>query len=109
MRFVAALLLSVFALFFSGNLLFLHTHEIGDELVVHSHPYIPSASHTHSAGSLQTIAQLNQGMGQLELEEVLTLPSVESLITTLYFPDCQSFSIAILTVSAGRAPPVSIS
>lgn len=59
-RYIAAIMLVVFAFFYCGNTLFLHTHT-GKEghRIVHSHPYFPNAQHTHSSNALWLIALSN--------------------------------------------------
>lgn len=59
-RLTAALLLAVFAAFACGNTMFTHSHVGADGgVVTHSHPYLPSAHHTHSATQLLTLTAFN--------------------------------------------------
>lgn len=59
-RLTAALLLAVFAAFACGNTMFTHSHVGADGgVVTHSHPYLPSAHHTHSAALLLTLSAFN--------------------------------------------------
>lgn len=45
----------------------MHTHELGDGgRITHSHPYIPSQSHSHTSAGAMSIAQLNLGTMAME-------------------------------------------
>lgn len=54
-----SLLLAVFALFVGANTLCLHIHVSDGAIVSHSHPYLPSAHHSHSGAQLAGIALVN--------------------------------------------------
>lgn len=58
-KIAASLLLAVFALFVGADTLCLHTHVTDQGIVTHSHPYLPSASHTHSSSQFAGIAFVN--------------------------------------------------
>lgn len=51
---VAALFLS----YYSGSMLFTHTHSFEWGHVTHSHPYMPGAGHSHTAAGCQLIEHL---------------------------------------------------
>lgn len=53
------IVLVVFACFYCGNTLFSHTHILDGHLIVHSHPYLPAGSHTHSSVAFQCISAMN--------------------------------------------------
>ncbi len=105
-KITALLLLGIFALFYCGNALFLHTHIIGDTTVVHSHPYLPSGHHSHSAQSLESITGFNSSLFAMQ-------PADEACCTA---PDLQCCDIATactlrpavsaaIRITAPRAPP----
>lgn len=49
------------------NTVFVHTHHFADgHTVSHSHPYVPSSNHSHSALSLMSIAQFNAAAASME-------------------------------------------
>lgn len=45
--------------YYGGGTLFYHSHESAEGTVTHSHPYLPSAGHTHSGAALQLIGHLS--------------------------------------------------
>lgn len=55
----ASILLAVFAQFICVNTFCLHTHVNDGSVVTHSHPYLPSANHSHSGSQLTGIALFN--------------------------------------------------
>jgi len=60
-RIAATALAVVFSWYWCSITFFAHIHEIDGVRIVHSHPYTgcPTASHTHSAGQMQTISYLS--------------------------------------------------
>lgn len=58
-KIAASMLLAVFALFVSADTLCLHTHVSDGAIVTHSHPYLPSAHHSHSGSQAVSIALVN--------------------------------------------------
>lgn len=58
-KIAASILLAVFAQFICANALCLHTHVSDGSVVTHSHPYLPSANHSHSGSQLAGIAIFN--------------------------------------------------
>lgn len=60
LRHVASLLIVAIIMFFSGNAVFVHSHDINGCHIVHSHPFSPGAHHTHSDQALNLIACANQ-------------------------------------------------
>ena len=63
----AVLLTCVFVNFVFMNTVFVHTHLMADGTAIsHSHPYLPSSTHTHSAASLMSIAQFNAAVTTME-------------------------------------------
>lgn len=60
LRHVASLMIVAIIMFFSGNTVFVHSHDINGSHIVHSHPFSPGAHHTHSDQALNLIACVNQ-------------------------------------------------
>lgn len=58
-KILAACLLALFVAFVGGNTLCTHTHMGPQGMVTHSHPYLPSAHHSHSVAQFDTLAALN--------------------------------------------------
>jgi len=58
-KILAALLLALFVAFVGANTLCTHTHIGPQGMVTHSHPYLPSGHHSHSAAQFDTLAALN--------------------------------------------------
>ena len=83
-RYIAAIMLAVFAFFYCGNTLFLHTH-IGKEghRIVHSHPYFPNTQHTHSSNALWLIALSNAAVTSAQRSGELILPHLTGTYTLL--------------------------
>lgn len=52
------LLAALFMSYYAGATLFTHTHSFEGGSVTHSHPYVPSGNHTHSAASIHLINTL---------------------------------------------------
>lgn len=60
MRIAAAALAVLFSWYWCTITFFAHMHEVDGVRIVHSHPFTgSSASHTHSAGQMQTISFLS--------------------------------------------------
>lgn len=57
----------VFVNFVFSNTVFMHTHAcIDGHSVTHSHPYLPTSHHSHSAQSLDQIASFNAAAAAME-------------------------------------------
>lgn len=83
-RYIAAIMLVVFAFFYCGNTLFLHTHTGEDgHRIVHSHPYFPNAQHTHSSNALWLIALSNAAVSSAQRSGELILPHITGTYTLL--------------------------
>lgn len=58
-RLIAAMLLALFVTFIGGNTLCVHTHVGPKGIVTHSHPYLPSSQHSHTASQFDSLAAVN--------------------------------------------------
>ena len=79
-----------------SNIVFIHSHTTDDgSRVTHSHPYLPSAHHSHSSQSLSLISLLNLTAASVEASghtPVLNAPVLYSCI----------FNSCIAEISAAR-------
>lgn len=105
-KFATWILLGIFAWFYCGNTLFLHSHIYQGRTIVHSHPYLPSDTHTHTSLALQSIAAFNAASTAMDIPAQAEMPR----------PDCRCIQVPVpqfekgVTAHAGayswRAPPV---
>ncbi len=105
-RIVTSFILCLFVNFVFSNTVFMHTHVASDgRLVTHSHPYMPSAGHGHSAMQFDQIAGFNASAAAMEVSGIISvLPDLENVL----FID-QDYSLDIVrgitAAYALRAPP----
>ncbi len=104
---IAILLTILFAAYYSGSTLFVHTHFIGlgRGTVTHSHPYLPDNHHSHSANEFDALASLDD----ITTEEIefTTLPSENEVLLNIFIVQPVSIGSPVDQLSAGsRAPPV---
>jgi hypothetical protein len=59
---IGVLTLTLFLGYYSGAVFFPHTHHYTSGNITHSHPYIPSSTHSHSSGSLHVIDHLSHAI-----------------------------------------------
>lgn len=105
-KLIAVLLLGVFAFFYCGNTLCFHTHILGDSVIVHSHPYLPSGHHSHSGQSLDSIAGFN---GALSVMDTVNEPEWTAPYVTATLIVCKPVGGRIqlaCVMQPWRAPPV---
>ena len=83
-----ALLLAVFVNFVFANTVFIHTHHLDRGIVTHSHPYLPSSHHGHTAESLGTVFVFNTVAGAFEgaTDAVTPVPECTSIAKTFIRP-----------------------
>ncbi len=100
-------LIVLFSFYMVGTTLFFHEHNIGNERIVHSHPF-KDADHNHSTSEIFLIGQLSyfastdDVVPQFNLETpVVLLDYLNSKTTNLFLS-----KLYFLTLSP-RAPPVS--
>lgn len=69
------LLMCVFVNFVFANTVFIHSHVLADGIrITHSHPYLPSHSHSHSSHSLDNIAAGNTIAGAFSAPGAINAP-----------------------------------
>ena len=102
----AWLLLGIFAFFFCGNTLCLHTHIIEGNKIVHSHPYIPSSHHSHSTQALESIAGFNATLLAMQAADEIHCEPAQQPCHSIEQPRCTTQPDSVLIFhSAPRAPP----
>ena len=103
-RFLAILLTLLFAVYYSGSTLFIHTHFINSGTITHSHPYLPDKGHSHSANEYELLALLCD----ITAEEV-DFPDVpgedEQLLGIFLVSPVSEAPAAPFIEVASRAPP----
>ncbi len=107
MRLMSILMLVVFANFYCGNSMFMHSHTLNGHTIVHSHPMLPGSQHSHSASQIQIISLSNlmvQSMDQTSEPDVFFAPY--RCQTRIIVPEPFVGHIELLRQSALRAPPV---
>ncbi|GFI13798.1 hypothetical protein IMSAGC008_01332 [Muribaculaceae bacterium] len=105
---ISRALLLIFAFFYCGNTLFIHSHRLLDgERVVHSHPYLPGGQHSHSPEALTGLALLNAAFGAMvgAKSPIIRKPHLSSSKICAAYSALLTYAQAIRT--AGRAPPAS--
>lgn len=104
---LAALLIGVFVNFVFANTVFVHTHTgIDGGVVTHSHPYMPSGSHSHSSSSLSLVANFNDAATAFEGEVCASLQTSAELFESLYVGIRHDCAALKATVRALRGPPM---
>ena len=96
----------VFVNFVFANTVFMHAHQLYDgRTVTHSHPYLPSSAHGHTADALALISQLNLAAASMEGSSALSIDSMPepwSKVVCLCVDLCAE---AVVGVAALRGPP----
>lgn len=106
-RRIATWLLVVFALFFCGNNFFVHTHRLAEGVtVVHSHPFVPGTTHSHSAGSFAAVSAANVALAAVIVAGVLVVRELSRSCCLLLSPYRFDTESGFLWWSRGRSPPV---
>ncbi|TWV12387.1 hypothetical protein FQ707_09940 [Bacteroidaceae bacterium HV4-6-C5C] len=99
-------LVVLFLYYHIGNTAFIHTHVIQNQIITHSHPFLPGAHHGHTSGEIATIAWMNA-----------TLAFFAPLASLIYFCVFGIFILQIIhifftrikvAVCSLRAPPYCI-
>lgn len=101
-----SLLLAVFALFVGANTFCIHTHVDDGVIVAHSHPYLPSAHHTHSGAQMASVAIINalsfdDCLGGVDFHSV----PVADCGISLGFSVSEGFCLRSCDTAVRRGPP----
>lgn len=100
------LLLIIFAVYFIGTALLLHSHVISNKIVIHSHPYANSPeNHTHTKNEISIIAQMSIIISFVSFAFFALNRSYVLAISKQFYENC------LLIISSNstrqlRAPPV---
>ncbi|MDE6109124.1 MAG: hypothetical protein K2F72_02425 [Muribaculaceae bacterium] len=100
----AALMLVLFALYYCGSTLFVHTHRTWRGVETHSHPYLPSASHNHSDAEFSLISMLNTILAEPAADADVPQPGDGPEAILLIMPEAAG-AVACVATAEGRAPP----
>lgn len=73
-KITALWLVGVFAFFYGGNTLFMHSHFADGHRVVHSHPYLPGSTHSHTDTVMHFLSAANQAAAAMAASESVTAP-----------------------------------
>ncbi len=93
----AMLLILLFAAYYCGSTLFVHSHLIGlgDKVVTHSHPFLPNSNHTHTDYEFNAIACLNDIVSDdvefdnpIEFDEILLAELLVERSSQIIINDC---------------------
>ncbi len=103
-KLLTLLLMLLFAGYYSGSTLFIHTHIINSGAITHSHPYLPDKDHSHSTNEYEVLSLLCDFVA-----EEVDFPDVpqedEVLLCVLAVsPVCET-PVAPRIEVASRAPP----
>lgn len=104
---ITVLLTMLFASYYSGSTLFIHTHclGLGQGTITHSHPYLPGNNHSHSANDFEALALLTDIVTE-EIQFVDVPANEEILLNVLYNQPVSLCATAELLTAGPRAPPV---
>lgn len=104
---ITVLLTMLFASYYSGSTLFIHTHflGLGQGTITHSHPYLPGNHHSHSANDFEALALLTDIVTE-EIQFVDVPTNEEILLNVLYNQPVSQCATAELLTAGPRAPPV---
>lgn len=109
LRNIARMLLVVFVMFYCGNTFFMHEHVLGDgEKIIHSHPYMPGATHSHSAAALQCISLANAALGAGLGADAIELSPAAQLAMMLMCVVAAGLVLSFSITRKGRGPPMSV-
>lgn len=105
-RNIATLLIGVFAFFFCGNTVFIHSHVVNGARVVHSHPFLPGDHHGHTQNALHFIAAYNHTAVAMEHVAAFHVQrpfrALQGLVELQPVQSCRS---AHKGTPSGRSPP----
>lgn len=106
MQILKYLLVALFVSYYCESTFFLHTHNFDWGTVTHSHPYMPTGSHSHTSAQCQTIESL--------ANLLFTLVATAFIVATIRVivlsatPDLRRITRRLVRNYSLRAPPVSV-
>lgn len=98
------LLVTLFVSYYCQSTLFVHTHDFEWGQVTHSHPYMPSGSHSHSWAQCQTLDALTNILFTIVAATVIA--TVLRSITICHAPHLRGTARHLIEHSSDRAPPI---
>ncbi|MEG2605825.1 MAG: hypothetical protein RR980_01120 [Mucinivorans sp.] len=105
-KILKCLLIALFVSYYAESTLFFHTHTFAWGTVTHSHPYMPSAAHSHTASECQTIQSLTTLLFIIAGTAFAAL--LLHVVTLLYSAALHACVILPVEHTALRGPPLSI-
>lgn len=105
-RIFVSFVILVFVNFMFSNVIFTHVHKcIDGRTITHSHPYIPSGSHGHTAQSLDMIAAFNAASDTAMATQPVSVPA-RAISYSIVHTDVISFvATNHVTAYSLRGPP----
>lgn len=104
-RMAATFLLYSFAAFWISTHFFVHVHLVGDQWVVHSHPFSQNEAHQHSDQQIVLIHFMQHFEGSTSNVR-LSFAAIESSVSQLFWNNhTQNFNTSQHRTCALRAPP----
>lgn len=100
----AALLMVLFAAYYCGSTLFVHSHATWQGMVTHSHPYLPSAAHSHTDAQYGMISLLNLILLEPAAETAVPV-AYEAVTAVMQTPPETDAAVPALRAASLRAPP----
>lgn len=100
----AIFLVVLFAAYYCGSTLFMHSHNTWHGIVTHSHPFSPKSHHSHTDCEFETIAALNNIVSD-DVSADMSVEPFESLLQVLE-PVADAYAaIGDINATGARAPP----
>lgn len=101
-------MLMLFAVFYCGNIAFVHAHfdEDNDRYELHCHPYLPGTEHSHSQQDLAALSHLQAEMAVIDCPELTVIPAPMHSTAVTYRHYVAATATAMQPDRQGRAPPV---
>ncbi len=108
-RYISLVLIAVFMNFMFMNSAFMHLHTLPDGTkITHSHPYIPSAQHSHSGNSLSLISSFNSAAFSFQGVNPFMLTVFATALPSLLLCLPSFIESGVKDSCSLRAPPVLI-
>lgn len=102
----SVLLVALFASYWASITLFSHTHTYDWGRITHSHPYLPTAAHSHTTLALNTIDSLSNLI--FLVAAVVASPFLLKCAVFRDDPSQERIITFYIPLSSLRAPPVSL-
>ena len=100
----AIFLVVLFAAYYCGSTLFVHSHNTWHGLITHSHPFSPKNHHSHTEYEFDTLAALNNIVAD-DVSASMSVEPFECILMVLETAVTASAAIGNAKISGARAPP----